>query len=163
MLVGQCVRDRRCYPLGDDRVLLVGALGCPATLVGARGVGEHPVTNPEARSRRPDSHDLPGDVRAQHRGMDQPAVIRGPARTAPWRSVEDVELATLGWVHWHNTTRLHGYLRDVPPTEYEAASCAGAGSDQSEVDIPTPELQQSQGDSPLTEPLAGATPRPPVC
>ena len=25
----------------------------------------------------------------------------------PWRTVEDVELATLGWVHWWNTTRIH--------------------------------------------------------
>ena len=31
-----------------------------------------------------------------------------------------VELATLGWVHWHNTARLHGYLNDVPPAEFEA-------------------------------------------
>jgi putative transposase len=23
-------------------------------------------------------------------------------------------------VHWHNTERLHGYLDDVPPTEFEA-------------------------------------------
>jgi hypothetical protein len=22
--------------------------------------------------------------------------------------------------HWHNTTRLHGYLHDVPPAEFEA-------------------------------------------
>jgi len=35
--------------------------------------------------------------------------------------VEDVELATLGWVDWHNTTRLHSYLGDVPPAEFEAA------------------------------------------
>jgi putative transposase len=23
-------------------------------------------------------------------------------------------------VHWHNTKRLHGYLDDVPPAEFEA-------------------------------------------
>jgi len=46
--------------------------------------------------------------------------VRGPAqRGRPWRTVEDLELATLGWVHWHNTSRLHGYLGDVSPTEYE--------------------------------------------
>jgi putative transposase len=27
----------------------------------------------------------------------------------------------LGWVHWHNTGRLHGYLGDIPPAEFEAA------------------------------------------
>ena len=37
------------------------------------------------------------------------------------KSVEDLELATLGWVHWHNTQRLHGYLGDVPPAEFENA------------------------------------------
>jgi len=39
----------------------------------------------------------------------------------PWRTVEDLELATLGWVRWHNTQRLHGYLDDVPPVEFENA------------------------------------------
>jgi transposase InsO family protein len=35
-------------------------------------------------------------------------------------TIADVELATLGWVHWHHTSRLHGYLDDVPPAEFEA-------------------------------------------
>ncbi len=39
----------------------------------------------------------------------------------PWRGVDDVELATLGWVHWFNNERLHGTLYDVPPVEFEAA------------------------------------------
>jgi putative transposase len=39
----------------------------------------------------------------------------------PWRGVDDVELATLGWVHWFNHERLHGTLDDIPPIEYEAA------------------------------------------
>ena len=42
----------------------------------------------------------------------------------PWRTVEDVELATLAWVHWWNTTRLHSALGDVPPDEFEAAHYA---------------------------------------
>jgi transposase InsO family protein len=29
--------------------------------------------------------------------------------------------ATLGWAHWHNTQRLHGYLDDIPPAEFEQA------------------------------------------
>jgi len=52
-------------------------------------------------------------------GYYKAELIRGPARPGPWRSVEDVELATLGWVHWHNTERLHGYLGDLPPAEFE--------------------------------------------
>jgi putative transposase len=52
-------------------------------------------------------------------GLYKTELIRGPGQ-GPWRNVDDVELATLGWVHWHNTERLHGYLNDVPPTEFEA-------------------------------------------
>ena len=33
--------------------------------------------------------------------------------------MKGVELATLGWVHWYNTQRIHGYIGDIPPTEYE--------------------------------------------
>ena len=42
----------------------------------------------------------------------------------PWRTVEDVELATLGWVHWWNTERIHGYLHDRSPDQFEAAYAA---------------------------------------
>jgi putative transposase len=42
----------------------------------------------------------------------------------PWSTVDDVELATLAWVHWFNTTRLHGTLGDIPPAEFEAAHYA---------------------------------------
>lgn len=37
----------------------------------------------------------------------------------PWRGVDDLELATLSWVHWFNETRLHSSIGHVPPTEYE--------------------------------------------
>ncbi len=47
-------------------------------------------------------------------------LVYGPDQ-GPWRTVADLELATLGWVHWFNTQRLHGYLGDIPPAEYEAA------------------------------------------
>jgi putative transposase len=42
----------------------------------------------------------------------------------PWRTVEDVELATLAWVHWWNTARLHSAIGNVPPAEFEAAHYA---------------------------------------
>ena len=51
-------------------------------------------------------------------GLYKTELIR---RRGPWRTVDDVELATLAWVHWFNTTRLHGALGDVPPAEFEAA------------------------------------------
>ena len=47
-------------------------------------------------------------------------LVRGPGRGL-WKTIDDLELATLGWVHWHNTERLHSYLDDVPPGEFEAA------------------------------------------
>ena len=42
----------------------------------------------------------------------------------PWRTVEDVELATLSWVHWWNTTRLHSAIGYLPPAEFEAVHYA---------------------------------------
>lgn len=41
--------------------------------------------------------------------------------SGPWRGLEPVEHATLEWVHWYNTQRLHGQLGYVPPVEFEAA------------------------------------------
>jgi len=46
-------------------------------------------------------------------------IIYHPDR-GPWRTVNDVELATLEWVHWWNGQRIHGYLNDVAPAAYEA-------------------------------------------
>ena len=56
-------------------------------------------------------------------GLYKTELIRGPGQ-GPWHSVADIELATLGWVHWHNHHRLHSYLRDITPTEFEAAYAA---------------------------------------
>ena len=54
-------------------------------------------------------------------GYYKAKLVRGPARTRLRKTVEELELAALGWVHWHNTQRLHGYLSDVPPAELENA------------------------------------------
>ena len=40
-------------------------------------------------------------------------------RRKPWRSLDQVELATLEWVDWHNHRRLHSACYDMPPAEYE--------------------------------------------
>jgi transposase InsO family protein len=69
-------------------------------------------------------------------GYYKTELVRGPTRPGPWKTVDDVELATLGWVHWHNTARLHGYLGDVPPAEYEQAFYAAHGTDHDPVGIP---------------------------
>jgi putative transposase len=47
-------------------------------------------------------------------------LIYGPDQ-GPWRTVEEVELATLMWVKWYNEQRIHGYLNNIPPAEYEDA------------------------------------------
>ena len=43
------------------------------------------------------------------------------ARRGPWRSVEQVELATAEWVDWWNRERIHGACGGIPPAEFEAA------------------------------------------
>ena len=68
-------------------------------------------------------------------GYYKAELIYGPGRSGPWKTVEDVELATLGWVHWHNTYRLHGYLDDLPPAEFEAAFYDAQRNDQTLVEI----------------------------
>lgn len=37
----------------------------------------------------------------------------------PWRTVDDVELATLAWVDWWNNRRLLWPIGGVPPREFE--------------------------------------------
>jgi transposase InsO family protein len=41
-------------------------------------------------------------------------------RQGPWRSFEQVELATLNWVHWFNHKRLLEPIGYIPPAEAEA-------------------------------------------
>jgi len=69
-------------------------------------------------------------------GLYKTELIYGPVQEGkPWKTVADVELATLGWVHWHNTQRLHGYTADLPPAEFEAAFYAVEQADQTLVGI----------------------------
>jgi len=39
--------------------------------------------------------------------------------TQGWEGVTDVTLATMEWVAWYNTERLHSYCGGIPPKEYE--------------------------------------------
>ena len=50
-------------------------------------------------------------------GLYKTEVIR---RLGPWRSLEDVEFATLEWVDWFNNRRLFGPIGNIPPVEFEA-------------------------------------------
>jgi putative transposase len=49
-------------------------------------------------------------------GLFKTELIR---RKGPWRTVDDVELATLTWVDWWNHRRLHSACGDIPPAEHE--------------------------------------------
>jgi putative transposase len=37
----------------------------------------------------------------------------------PWKSVDDVEIDTLDWVHWFNTERSHESIDDLTPIQAE--------------------------------------------
>ncbi|MFG3403747.1 IS3 family transposase [Streptomyces sp. NPDC048142] len=37
----------------------------------------------------------------------------------PWKTLSQVELATVEWVDWYCHRRLHGEIGHVPPAEYE--------------------------------------------
>jgi transposase InsO family protein len=48
-----------------------------------------------------------------------PAVLA--ANGGHWRGLDDLEIATCGWVQWFNDERIHGELDDCSPAEVEAA------------------------------------------
>jgi putative transposase len=93
-------------------------------------------------------------------GYYKAELIRGPARQGPWKTVEEVELATLSWVHWHNTQRLHGYLGDLPPVEFEQIHAAQAAlEDPDPQELPVGSVAAKAADR-LPERQVPATPTP---
>ena len=65
----------------------------------------------------------------------------------PVRTVDDLELRTLTWVHWFNHARLHSSLGHVPPVEFEQAHHRQN----------TPVQHRCRDNSPSTEPGAVQT------
>jgi transposase InsO family protein len=55
-------------------------------------------------------------------GLFKTEVIR---RRGPWKGLDEVEYATLEWVHWFNTSRLLEPIGYVSPSEYEKAYFEG--------------------------------------
>jgi putative transposase len=53
-------------------------------------------------------------------GLYKAECVYGPD-TDGWDDVDQLELATLSWVHWFNEHRLHSHCDHVPPAEHEAA------------------------------------------
>ena len=62
-------------------------------------------------------------------GLYKTECVYGPDAPRPWGDVDELELATLSWVHWFNEHRLHGYCDNVPPAEFEAAFYAAPQTD----------------------------------
>jgi putative transposase len=54
-------------------------------------------------------------------GLYKTECVFGPDAPRPWDDVDELELATLSWVHWFNEDRLHSHCNDIPPAEFEAA------------------------------------------
>jgi len=81
-----------------------------------------PVHRPARRSRRRPVRRL-GRRRLRQRagrgeiGLFKTELIR---RRGPWRTLDDVEIATLEWVDWFNNRRLHTACADLTPAEFEA-------------------------------------------
>jgi putative transposase len=48
-----------------------------------------------------------------------PAVLA--ANGGHWKGLDDLEIATCGWVRWFNDERIHGELDGRSPAEVEAA------------------------------------------
>jgi putative transposase len=65
-------------------------------------------------------------------GLYKAECVYGPD-AAGWDDVDELELATLSWVHWFNEQRLHGHCDDVPPAEFEAAFYAAQQADPARV------------------------------
>jgi putative transposase len=57
-------------------------------------------------------------------GIFKTELHRNPAALAanggPWKGLDDLEIATCGWVAWFNEERLHSELDDRTPAEVEA-------------------------------------------
>lgn len=51
-------------------------------------------------------------------GLYKTEVIR---KRGPWKNLDQVEYATLEWVHWFNNKRLLEPIGDIPPAEFEKA------------------------------------------
>ena len=49
-------------------------------------------------------------------GLYKTELIR---QRGPWRGLDEVEYATLEWVHWYNTKRLFGPIGYVAPFQHE--------------------------------------------
>ncbi len=62
-------------------------------------------------------------------GLYKAKCVYGPDAPRPSEDVDELELATLSWVHWFNEDRLHSHCGHTPPAEFEAAFYAAQQAD----------------------------------
>ena len=67
-------------------------------------------------------------------GLYKAECVYGPDANG-WDDLDELELATLSWVHWFNEHRLHSHCHDAPPAELEAAFYAAQQADPTGVGI----------------------------
>ena len=77
-------------------------------------------------------------------GLFKTEVIR---RRGPWRTLEDVEFATLQWVWWFNHHRLLEPIGYVPPVEHEEAYYRRQLTQAELTTLNSPSLRQTRGGS----------------
>ena len=103
---------------------------------GARPISRGSSTTPTgASSTSPSGTPSASPTRGRHLGRLQgdsydnalAETVNGLYKTeliraqGPWRTADQVELATAAWVAWWNDERLHSACGDIPPAEFEAA------------------------------------------
>lgn len=71
-------------------------------------------------------------------GLFKTEVIR---LRGPWRSLEDVEFATLTWVWWFNNHRLLGPIGHLPPAEFEELYYRGQDAPEEPLALNSPGLR----------------------
>ncbi len=80
-------------------------------------------------------------------------------RRGPWKSVDDVEWATLTYVDWFNNRRLHGEIGMVPPAEFEA-NYYRQNNTENWCLPKQPSLYETRGDSDFTDQRVSMKPGP---
>jgi putative transposase len=113
-----------------------------------------------------DSHD-DASVETVH-SLSKSELIRQQRR---WRSIDDVEFATLFEVSWFNTVRLHGMPDDIPPPRTKPTTNFTERKPTSRMEPKSPNLHQTHSGSSSNSPHPSGTPelhscdgcrRPPV-
>lgn len=96
------------------------------------------------RLARPTSDNYDNALAETVNGLFKTELIR---REGPWRTIENVERATLRWVDWGNPASSPRRLQRHPPAEFEALHYRQQVSDARSVNPRKRSLHQTQGDS----------------